>query len=166
MATISIKAFLLWEFDREMATTKKMLERVPFEKFDWTPHVKSTPLGRLTNHVATLPRFVPHIMDEEKFMMVRTAPLEVKSTADVVATFEGFVQTARVSLAKVSDESLGEDWEMLFGDHLIFKGSRAAAFQSLFIDHLIHHRAQLGVYLRLNDVAIPGSYGPSADEPM
>jgi uncharacterized damage-inducible protein DinB len=166
MKDLSIKELFLGEFDREMAVTRKILERAPFEKFDWTPHAKSTPLGRLANHVATLPRFVPHIFAVDKFMLVRTPPLEVKNTADIVAVFDDLAEKARASLVGTTDEHLADDWEMVFGEHPIFKGSRAAAFQSLFMDHLIHHRAQLGVYLRLNDIPIPGSYGPSADEPM
>jgi uncharacterized damage-inducible protein DinB len=166
MNNFSLKEFVLGEFDREMVTTRKMLERVPFDKFDWVPHTKSTPLGRLANHVATLPRVVPHVIDEEKFSMVRTGPLEVKNTADIVAAFDDLSAKARTALAGTSDEHLTGAWEMVFGEHVIFKGSRMAAFSSLFMDHLIHHRAQLGVYLRLNDVAIPGSYGPSADEPL
>jgi len=166
MNNISIKEFLLGEFDREVITTRKMLERVPFDKFDWTPHAKSTPLGRLANHVATLPRIVPNIINVDKFEMTRSAPLEVKSTADIVAAFDGLATAARAALAGTTDEHLAGDWEMVFGDRQMFKGQRAAAFEAMFMDHLIHHRAQLGVYLRLNDVAIPGSYRPSADEPM
>jgi len=166
MAIVSTKELFLTEFDQEMATTRKILERVPFEKFDWVPHAKSTPLGRLANHVATMPRFAPHVIDEEKFVMTRTAPLDVKSTADIVAAFDDLAAKARASLAATTDENLAGEWEFLFGEQLLFKGSRAAAYRSFFMDHLIHHRAQLGVYLRLNDVAIPGSYGPSADEPM
>jgi uncharacterized damage-inducible protein DinB len=163
---ISIKELFLGEFDREMATTRKILERVPFDKFDWMPHAKSTPLGRLANHVATLSRLVPHVIDEGKFSMVRTAPLEVKSTADIVAAFDDLAAKAHASLVGTTDEHLAGEWEFLFGEKSMFKGPRAVAYQSFFMDHLIHHRAQLGVYLRLNDVPIPGSYGPSADEPM
>ena len=166
MTNVSVKELFLGEFDREMATTRKILERVPFEKFDWMPHAKSMPLGRLANHVATLPRFVPNVIDTTKFEIVRTGPLDVKSTADIVAAFDGLARTAREALVATTDEHLAGEWEMSFGDRQLFKGTRAAAFQSLFMDHLIHHRAQLGVYLWLNDVAIPGSYGPSADEPM
>jgi uncharacterized damage-inducible protein DinB len=165
MNDLSVKEVFLGEFDRERATTRKILERVPFEKFDWVPHAKSSPLGRLANHVATLPRFVPHVLDEDKFVMVRTEPLNVKSTADIVAVFDDLAAKARTSLVATTDEKLAGEWEFLFGEKSFFKGSRAVAYQSFFIDHLIHHRAQLGVYLRLNDVPIPGSYGPSADEP-
>ncbi len=166
MENLSVKTLFLGEFDREMATTRKILERVPFEKFDWTPHEKSMALGRLANHVATLPRFVPIVIEHEKFEVAHTGPLDVKSTADIVAAFDGFAKGAREALAAATEDQLAGTWELVFGDRQIFKGSRAAALQSLFMDHLIHHRAQLGVYLRLNDVAIPGSYGPSADEPM
>jgi uncharacterized damage-inducible protein DinB len=166
MTSNFFKEMILQEFDHEMATTRKILERVPFEKFEWAPHTKSTLLGRLANHVATLPRLVPHIVDEEKFAMVRTAPLDVKSAADIVHAFDDLAAKARVALEKATDEHWAGEWEMNFGERQIFKGSRALAYRTLFMDHLIHHRAQLGVYLRLNDVAIPGSYGPSADEPM
>lgn len=166
MANVSIKELFLGEFDREIATTRKMLERVPFDKFDWTPHAKSMPLGRLANHVATLPRMVPNLIDVDKIEITRTPPLEVHSTADIVAEFDKLTSVARESLARTTDEHWADQWEMSFADRQIFKGQRAAAFESLFMDHLVHHRAQLGVYLRLNDIAIPGSYGPSADEPM
>jgi uncharacterized damage-inducible protein DinB len=98
-------------------------------------------------------------------MMERTPALEVHSTADIVAAFDGRAKAAHDALAGTTSEHLMGHWELWFGDRQLFTGSRAAAFQSSFMDHLIHHRAQLGVYLRLNDVAIPGSYGPSADEP-
>jgi uncharacterized damage-inducible protein DinB len=165
MSTVSIKELFLGEFDCEATTTRKMLERVPFEKFDWTPHAKSTPLGRLANHVATMPRLVPDIINTDKHTFGRTTPLEVKSTADIVAEFDRLAHAAREALAGTTDGHLAGHWELFFGDREIFKGHRATAFESLFMDHLIHHRAQLGVYLRLNDVPIPGSYGPSADEP-
>jgi len=125
---ISAKELFLGEFDREMVTTRKMLERVPFDKFDWVPHAKSTPLGRLANHVATLPRFAPHVLDEEKFVMTMTPPLDVKSTADIVAAFDDLSAKARASLMGTTDERLAEEWEFLFGDKTLFKGQRAVAY--------------------------------------
>ncbi len=171
MDKVSFKEISLQEFDREMATTRKMLERVPFEKFDWAPHAKSMPLGRLAKHIAALPGMAAIILGTESHSFGGPGkPLEIASAADLVAHFDAKAKEARAALEGTTDEHLAEHWEMTFksGDveRKTFEGPRALAFRALFIDHLIHHRAQLGVYLRLNDIAIPGSYGPSADETM
>jgi uncharacterized damage-inducible protein DinB len=166
MATVSSKELLLKEFAREMATTRTMLERVPFEKFDWVPHAKSTPLGRLAIHVATLPGMGANVIEKESLSFGGPRqPLEIKSSGDLVALFEKSAQTTRAAIEGTSDEHLGMPWRLEFKDKVIFEGPRIAALRALMMSHLIHHRAQLGVYLRLNDIPIPGSYGPSADEP-
>lgn len=174
MNTISFKEVALQEFDREMATTRKVLERVPFaEKEAWKPHAKSTPLGRLALHVANLAGMPVNILTQDALTFGKPggaadAP-KVATTDDLVALFDGKTKEARAALDAATDERFAGEWELAFDDgtnppRQIFKGTRALAYRSLFMDHLIHHRAQLGVYLRLNDVEIPGSYGPSADE--
>ncbi len=167
MGALSSKELLLNEFNREMTTTRKMLERVPFDKFDWAPHQKSTPLGRLAIHVATLPGMGANVIEKESlsFGGARQPPV-VKSGGDLMALFEQNAANTRKALEGTTDERLAMLWQLSFKDKVIFDGPRIAALRAMMLSHLIHHRAQLGVYLRLNDIPIPGSYGPSADEPM
>jgi uncharacterized damage-inducible protein DinB len=166
MTTTSNHALLLAEFDREMATTRKLLERVPFEKAAWSPHAKSMALGKLALHVATLPSMGTNVLEKDSlsFSGPRQQP-EIASTADLLLFFDKNIAAARTALERATDEDLAKPWTLQFNDKVIFNGPRIVALRSLMISHIIHHRAQLGVYLRLNDVAIPGSYGPSADEP-
>ncbi len=175
MNTVSFKEISLQEFDHEMATARKMLERVPLaEKKDWKPHEKSMLLGRLAKHVATLPGLVADIVEKDSLAFGAKGSgagnEEPEDAAGLVALFDGKAKAARAALEGTTDEHLAGEWELVFDDgtnkRRIFKGPRALAYRTLFIDHFIHHRAQLGVYLRLNDVPIPGSFGPSADEPM
>jgi uncharacterized damage-inducible protein DinB len=167
MNGVSSKELLVKEFAREMATTRRMLERVPFEKFDWVPHAKSTPLGRLAIHVATLPGMGANVIEKDSlsFGGARQQP-EIRGSGDLVALFERSAQSTRTAIEGTTDEHLATPWRLEFKEKVIFEGPRIAALRALMMSHLIHHRAQLGVYLRLNDVPIPGSYGPSADEPM
>ena len=167
MGVLSSKDLLLNEFIHEMTTTRRMLERVPFDKFEWAPHQKSTPLGRLAIHVATLPGMGANVIEKESlsFGGAIQQPV-VKSGGDLVALFEQSAANTRKALEGTTDERLAMPWQLIFKDRVIFDGPRIAALRAMMLSHLIHHRAQLGVYLRLNDIAIPGSYGPSADEPM
>jgi uncharacterized damage-inducible protein DinB len=164
---MSFKDLFLIEFDREMATTRKMLERVPFDKFTWTPHAKSMPLGKLAVHVAILPRFAAAILTQEKevFGPEFKSPT-VDGIVQLVALFDEKAKIAREAIVATDEVALEQSWALFFGDRKIAESSRADMLRNLFMNHLIHHRAQLGVYLRLNDIAIPGSYGPSADERM
>lgn len=167
MPNISLKTVLLNEFNQETATARKLLERVPMEKLDWVPHAKSTPLGKLANHIAQLPGMGATIISKESLSFGDSLPhQDIKTTAELLASFDGVVAATRKELEGATDEQLGESWKLLFKDREIFTGTRFVAFQTILLNHFIHHRAQLGVYLRLNDIAIPGSYGPSADEPM
>ena len=160
---------LLPEFDQEMATTRKTLERVPEEKFDWKPHEKSTTLGSLATHLANLPSWVGHTIDKEE---LDTAPpgqpplrIEPARTRDeVLAAFDRNVAAARAALAGASDERLLGPWTLLQGGNKVLTLPRATVLRSFVMSHSIHHRAQLGVYLRLNDIPVPSVYGPSADE--
>lgn len=167
MANISFKKVLQDEFEHEMATTRKLLERVPMDKADWVPHPKSSPLGKLAIHVAQLSGMGVGILTQTDFSFsgIGQRP-EINTAAELVAYFDENVKATHEALEATTDEELAKPWKLSFKDHKIFEGSRAVAFQTIFLNHFIHHRAQLGVYLRLNDVAIPGSYGPSADEPF
>lgn len=165
---MELKTLMLTEFDSEMATTRKLLERVPMEKADWKPHDKSSALGRLAIHVATLSRFGMTVLEEDSFDMKPGSykPPEVKTAAELVAVFDENIAKVRGAIEKAKNEDLMKPWDFKVNGNTISSSPRANAYRVFFMNHLIHHRAQLGVYLRLNDVAIPGSYGPSADEPI
>jgi uncharacterized damage-inducible protein DinB len=166
---MSISEALLPEFDQEMATTRKTLERVPEEKFDWKPHEKSTTLGGLATHLANLPSWVGHTIDKEELDMAPPGqpPLRIepaRTRDEVLAAFDRNVAAARAALAGASDERLLGPWTLLQGGNRVLTLPRAAVLRSFVMSHSIHHRAQLGVYLRLNDIPVPSVYGPSADE--
>jgi uncharacterized damage-inducible protein DinB len=166
---MAIRDALLPEFDMEMASTRKMLERVPVANLDFKPHDKSGSLGWLAWHVADLPAWVVETVnkDELDFAPIgqpRPAPPKMESREQLLASFDKKVADARTAIAGVSDERLAGPWTLKAGGHTIFTMPRAAVLRSFVMNHLIHHRAQLGVYLRLNDVPVPGMYGPSADE--
>jgi uncharacterized damage-inducible protein DinB len=165
-----IAELLLQDFDAEMANARKTLERIPEEKPDYKPHEKSMAMGRLAMHVATLPRFGTTILTEPGMDMGKPThawpDMTFKSRADLLATFDENAAKARATLAKATDEEMSAPWEFRFGDHIISNKPRSATYRLMFFNHLIHHRAQLGVYLRLNEEKVPGIYGPSADEPF
>jgi uncharacterized damage-inducible protein DinB len=167
---VKTSELLLEDFDVEMAGTRKTLERVPEGNADWKPHEKSFALGKLAMHVATLPVFAKYILEDEGMDMA--APKHQREdmtfrTRDILlATFDSNVNEARKALAAASDEELAAKWPFRFGERMILDESRTKTFRLMFFNHLIHHRAQLGVYLRLNDIPVPGLYGPSADEPF
>jgi uncharacterized damage-inducible protein DinB len=156
---------LLPEFDHEMANTRKSLERVPDGKFDWKPHQKSMTLGGLATHLATINHWVDAIVGQDSFD-VATAPPQpaVKSRPEILDAFDKNTASARKAIAGAKDDQLMKPWSLLNGKTAIFTMPRIAVLRSFILNHTIHHRAQLGVYLRLNDVAVPSIYGPSADE--
>jgi len=164
---MNIAEMLLAEMDREMKTTRRLVERVPDDKLDFKPHEKSNPLGWLANHVVSLVRF-PKVIAEGDGIDVMKFPRqpEVKTTPDLLALLESNVAQAREAIATVPDERMHDTWTLRMGDHVIFSEPRFMVFRSFFMNHHIHHRAQLAVYLRLNNVPLPGMYGPSADEPL
>jgi uncharacterized damage-inducible protein DinB len=167
MDNFSQKEFLLNEFNNEMKTTRKFLEKVPFDKFDWMPHEKSSKLGSLAIHVATLPGIAISILTQDSMEFGgKYEPPAVASTEDILALFEKTSGEVRSALEATTDEHLNTPWSFMVMGNKLFEGNRVTAFQQIMMNHVIHHRAQLGVYLRLNDIEIPGSYGPSADEKM
>ena len=160
-----ISQALLPEFDQEMANTRKLLERVPGDKFNYKPHEKSMPLGRLASHVAELPNWATHTITTEQLdLKPGQEPYLAASAQDLLASFDKNITEARHAIAGASDEDLGKTWTLKFNGSTVFSMPRAAVLRGAVINHLIHHRAQLGVYLRLNNIEIPGMYGPSADE--
>ena len=160
---------LLPEFDYEMANTRKTLERVPDDKFDWKPHQKSTTMGGLSTHLANIPTWAVHATSTDAFDMAPPdkGPLRAepaKSTEEVLARFDKAVASARQAITEASNEQLLQPWTLLSGGRTVMTLPRIAVLRSFVMNHLIHHRAQLGVYLRLNDIPVPSIYGPSADE--
>jgi len=156
---------LLPEFDEEMKNTRKILECVPDGKFDYQPHPKSMTLGRLATHVAELPSWARFTLDREVLEMTPDwKPNLAASRAELLELFDKSVVEAREKISAASDEDWRKIWTFKFGGKTIFSMPRSAVMRGTVMNHLIHHRAQLGVFLRLNDVEIPGMYGPSADE--
>lgn len=159
---------LLQDFDSEMSNTRRTLERVPDDKPDYKPHDKSMHLGKLAMHCATLPLFGSYIIEDEAMDMAapkRTHPsLNFTSREECLKRFDESSAKCRAAIAGASDEELAKTWRFSFGDQLISNDSRSATFRRLCFNHLIHHVAQLGVYLRLNGIPVPALYGPSADE--
>ena len=166
---MTISQGLLGEFDHEMANTRKTLERVPDDKFDWKPHAKSRTMGALAAHIALLPQWVAVTVNSDTFDVSsaegrRPPQPALKTRAEVLAAFDKNVPEARAAIAGASDEVLLAPWSLLNGGKPVFTLPRAAVVRAMFLNHEIHHRAQLGVYLRLNDIPLPATYGPSADE--
>lgn len=165
---MTISEILLQDYDIEISNTRRTLERVPEGKNDWKCHDKSMALGKLAMHCASLPLFGHYILEDEGMDMAAPkrphVPLEFTTREAALKTLDESAAKCRASLAAASDEYMQKLWKFSFGDQVISNGSRFAAFRGLCFDHLIHHTAQLGVYLRLNDIPVPALYGPSADE--
>lgn len=160
---------LLPEFDNEMANTRKTLERVPEEKFDWKPHEKSTAMGGLATHLSNLPTWTNYAIGEDSLDLAPGGkPLpqtaNVKSQTELLEIFDNNVAKARAAIAAASDEELFKPWTLLRNGKQILTMPKIAVLRGFVMNHSIHHRAQLGVYLRLNDIPVPSIYGPSADE--
>lgn len=160
---------LLPEFDQEMANTRRTLERVPDEKFDWTPHQKSMAMGALATHLANIPTWAVHALEKDSIDLapVGAPPLRVepaRTCSEVLERFDKAVSQARAVIEEASNERLLQPWSLLSGGKTVMTLPRVAVLRGFVMNHNIHHRAQLGVYLRLNDIAVPSIYGPSADE--
>jgi uncharacterized damage-inducible protein DinB len=164
-----IAEMFLPEFDHEMATTRKVLERVPDGKMDWRPHPKSMTLGRLASHIAELPNFAGGTLTQESFDIAPRegssyTPQSFATRQEILDAFDHNIAAAREVIAGTDDETFRKAWSLLRGGAPIFTLPRAAVLRSMLFSHIIHHRGQLTVYLRLNDVPLPSVYGPSADE--
>jgi uncharacterized damage-inducible protein DinB len=162
-----ISELLLLEFDDEAKKTRTMLERVPI-KPGFKPHPKSMPLGKLAPHVAELAGFGLTILTtpELDFGTSTGTRVPFESAQQLVKAFDEGAAKARAALKNTSDEAWTQPWKLSFQGKPIFSGSRFLAYREMFLNHLVHHRAQLGVYLRLNDKPLPATYGPSADDTM
>jgi uncharacterized damage-inducible protein DinB len=157
---------LVLELKHEAGQTKKMLERVPYDQFTWKPHDKSMPLGRLAVHIAELPGWITMILKTNELDLgkMNYKPTEVSNTAALLQLLDKNVDAAVEALEGASDEALMEGWTLRRDDKVFFTMPRASVIRSMSMNHIIHHRAQLSVFLRLLDVPVPGMYGPSADE--
>jgi len=165
---VHISELLLPEFDEERKKTRTTLERVPADKPEFAPHPKSMPLGKLAPHVAQLAGFGVSILTtpELDFAKGSYKPLPIESSAQLVRVFGEGAAKARYALAGLPDGAWQENWKLLFGGKSIFDGTRFLAYRQMFLNHIVHHRAQLGVYLRLTGQPVPAVYGPSADETL
>jgi len=165
---MAISEVLLSEFDGEMKTTRRTLERMPEHKPDWKPHTKSMALGRLAGHLAELVGFATMIIQADSMDLAQRPrdrkPLVVETQKQVLELFDKNVTEARSAIAGTNDEHWTKNWKLTMGEQKFYDGPRIGALRLMMMNHLIHHRAQLGVYYRLNDVPLPATYGPSADE--
>ena len=166
---MGISESMLPEFDNEMANTRKTLERVPLERSDWKPHEKSMALGGLATHLSNIPTWVGYTIGQDSLDLAPGGkpmpPMEIiKSQEELLATFDANVAKARAAIAAASDEDLFKPWTLKHNGKQILTLPKVAVLRSFVMNHNIHHRAKLGVYLRLNDIPVPSIYGPSADE--
>jgi uncharacterized damage-inducible protein DinB len=164
---MTIAEMLLPEFDQEMATTRRVLERVPDDKLAWKPHAKSFSMGDLASHVANMIKWAEDTMDKTEFDIATVTPEEMnkaaKSREELLSWFDANSAAARKALEK-SDADYGVPWSLKRGPAVMFTMPRYTCIRSFVLNHVIHHRAQLSVYLRLNNIPVPSMYGPSADE--
>ena len=163
-----MKEAILPEWDQEMANTRKTLERVPEDKFGWKPHEKSGTMGWLAGHLANLPSWAVLTLEKEEFDIQPPGPPPKveppKNRKELLEMFDKNAAAARAAIAQASDELFLKPWTLLKGGQKVMSLPRIAVVRSFVMNHNVHHRAQLGVYLRLNDVPVPAIYGPSADE--
>ena len=162
---MNISATILPEFDQEMSNTRRTLERIPTDKFAWQPHAKSFTMGKLATHLATLPTWTGVTLSTSELDLA--LPMDQPkpaTTEEVLAVFDKSVADARAALAGASDADWFQSWTLKSGDHVIFTLPKIAVLRGFVVNHIIHHRGQMTVYLRLNDIAVPSIYGPSADE--
>jgi uncharacterized damage-inducible protein DinB len=162
---MNILELMQQEFAEESSGTRRILERVPEASFSWKPHARSMTLGRLASHVADLPNRCVTIATTETFTRnPGTAPFQAASAGELIAHFDEAAAAAKTALGGLREDQLSAIWTLKFGDQTMAALPRALALRRVFLNHLIHHRGQLSVYLRLLDVPVPGMYGPSADD--
>ena len=162
---MSLKDGLLAEYDHETGTTRRLLERVPEDKLSWKPHVKSMSLGGLATHLGNIPTWGGRILGETFFDLASAPPSvsELTSRTDILQRFDDSARQTRAAMDK-TDPELMAMWTLRRGDQEIFAMPRITAFRTFVLYHIVHHRGQLSVYLRLNDVPLPSIYGPTADQ--
>lgn len=159
---------ILQEFVHEAGATRRMLERAPMDKRDWRPHPKSMTLGRLAAHIAEIPTYVRPILDQDELVMdpAKHTSTSCTTSAELLKAFDDNMTAATRAMSGISDGHLMKTWRFTVGDRVIFEMPRIAVLRAMVLSHNIHHRGQLSVFLRLNDVPLPQVYGPTADEAM
>ena len=162
---MALKDGLLMEFDHEMATTRKLLERIPVDKLTWKPHDKSMSLGGLCTHLGNIPNWAFTILNDASFDLAAAPPnlQEKTSRAEILDAFDEATKKTRAAMDKTDGEYLAP-WALKRGGQEMFSMPRVAAFRTFVLYHIVHHRGQLSVYLRLNNIPVPAIYGPTADE--
>lgn len=165
---MKIAEVLLADFDQEIEGTRKTLKLIPSDKGDYKPHEKSMAMGRLSEHVARLPEFGSLVLaDGDLDISTHKWPdFQFKDSEQLLNRLDDSSSRLKATLSGMSDDALQKPWSLKMGEHTIVSLPRYIAFRTMFLNHLVHHRAQLGVYLRLLNIPIPGLYGPSADEPF
>ena len=162
-----MSASILAELEHEAATTRKLLERAPEDRFDWKPHEKSMTLGRLVSHCAETLKWMDVVVNQDVFEMdpATYTPFQAGSRSELLEAFDSNLESAKEVIRDQSDEHLFANWQMKSGDTVTLEMPRIGVICGFVLNHLVHHQGQLSVYLRLNDVPVPSIYGPSADEP-
>ena len=166
---MSMNESLLFEFNQEMSITRKALERVPMDKAAWKPHEKSMALGVLASHLANVPAWTPATLQQDSFDMAPPGaePFKTPQAAtreELLGFFDKNVDEARKAFGGVTDAQFMQTWRLLMGGKEVFSAPRVGVLRGMILNHNVHHRAQLGIYLRMNGVPVPSTYGPSADE--
>lgn len=166
MSTIEM---IFGDFDQEMANTRKTLERVPNDKWDWKIHEKSNTIGWVARHLAEIPDWAESILKDDEFDInppdkPAPQPASVNSAEEALALFDKNVAAAKAALASFDEADLNKPWSLLAGGQVLFTMPRHAVFRTWVINHTVHHRGILTVYFRVNDIAVPALYGPSGDE--
>lgn len=158
-------AFLA-ELDNEAKTTRECLSRIPLDKSDWKPHEKSMSMGRLAVHCAEMFGWTKETLTQDvlDFSTMDVTPFEPKTTEELLAFFDKHIEKAKEILGATSDETMFTDWTMRNGEQVYMTMPKVAVMRSFVLNHIVHHRGQLTVYMRLNDIPVPSIYGPSADE--
>jgi len=162
-----IRDALLPEFDQETATTRRLLERIPDDKFSFKPHPKSMDMASLATHLCELTNWTPETISKDSIDLASYDPSQRKiaaSRAELLEMFDKSVASARAALATAEDAQLMQPWSLKSGEQTFFTMPKVAVLRTFVFNHCVHHRGQLSVYLRLNDIPVPAIYGPSADE--
>ena len=162
---MAIRDALLPEFDQEMATTRRVIERLRENKYDWAPHEKSMTAGRLASHIAEMTVWGTISITQDSLDLAGGhQPFNAASREELLAAFDKNVEECRKALASTSDEALSQSWSLLQGSNVLMTLPKITVLRTLVLNHIVHHRGQLSVYLRLTDTPVPSIYGPSADE--
>jgi uncharacterized damage-inducible protein DinB len=165
---MSIAESMVAEIGHEAATTRRLLERLPEQHFGWKPHEKSMTLGRLAGHIAEIPGWISTIVEKDEFDVATSGhtPAVHKTRAEVIQLFDTNIAKIAEVLKRQTDQRMMAPWRLKKAGQLIFELPRAGMIRAMGMNHVVHHRGQLSVYLRLKDVPLPSIYGPTADEPM